>query len=43
MDDDFEVNGDLELVDNDNLGFPEEVELAFMQKMELKLTSKFAA
>ena len=43
MDDDFEVDDDLELVDNDDLGLPEEVELVFMQKMELKLSSKIAA
>ena len=43
VDDDFEVDDDLELVDNDDVGLPEEVELVFMQKMELKLSSKFAA
>ena len=43
VDDNFEVDDDLELVDNDDLGLPEEVELIFMQKMELKLSSKFAA
>ena len=43
MDDDFEVDDNLKLVGNDDLVFPEEVELVFMQKMELKLSSKFAA
>ena len=43
VDDDFEVDDELELVDNDDVGLPEEVELVFMQKMELKLSSKFAA
>ena len=43
VDDDFEVNDDFELVENDDFGLPEEVELVFMQKIYLKLSSKFAA
>ena len=33
VEDNLEVNDDLELVDNDDFGLPEDVELAFMQKM----------
>ena len=43
MDDDFEVDRVLELNGNDDFGLLDEVELVFMQKMELKLSSKFAA
>ena len=43
IDDDFEVDDVLELVDNDDFGLLEKDELVFMQKMELKLSSKFAA
>ena len=43
VDVDLEVVDDLELVDYDDLGLPKEVELDFMQKMELKLSCKFAA
>ena len=43
VDDDFEVDDILELVDNGDFGLLEEVELVFRQKMELKLSSKFDA
>ena len=41
VDDDFEVDDILELVDNGDFGLLEEVELVFRQKIKLKLSSKF--